>query len=270
MGRTEYDPVRKKAIRKRTILSALMIFIAVPALLMLSVMMGNGQHYMIISLAVVICCMLPFFLVFEKRKPKAREIVLVAMMSAITVASHMFFHVTVPIQIGTAMVIVAGIAMGPEAGFLVGALSRFVCNFYMGQGPWTPWQMFSWGMIGFLAGLFYKAGFLGKVGTTAADEYGRRRKPIRLCVFGFFAGFFFGWFMNLYHIIGYVSPITWQAVLATYASSFFVDVSHGVCTSMILWLVGDLWVRKLLRIKKKFGLDGEYHHYVMPPIETER
>ena len=155
MGRTEYDPVRKKAVQKRTLTSALMIFIGIPALIALSTILDNGKFFMLFSLGVVVCCMAPFFMVFEKRKPKAREIVLIAMMSAITVAAHMFFHVTVPIQIGTALVIVAGISMGPEAGFLVGALSRFVCNFYMGQGPWTPWQMFCWGLLGFLAGLAF-------------------------------------------------------------------------------------------------------------------
>ncbi len=155
MGRTEYDPIRKKAVRKRTITSAIMIFIGIPALIALSTILDNGKFFMLCSLGVVVCCMAPFFMVFEKRKPKAREIVMIAMMSAITVATHMFFHVTVPIQIGTALVIVAGIAMGPEAGFLVGALSRFVCNFYMGQGPWTPWQMFCWGLLGFLAGLAF-------------------------------------------------------------------------------------------------------------------
>ncbi len=155
MGRTEYDPVRKKAVQKRTLVSALLIFIAIPVLVVLSTLLDGGKFYMIFSLVLIVCCMAPFFMVFEKRKPKAREIVLIAMMSAITVAAHMFLHVTVPIQIGTALVIVAGIAMGPEAGFLVGALSRFVCNFYMGQGPWTPWQMFCWGLLGFLAGLAF-------------------------------------------------------------------------------------------------------------------
>lgn len=155
MGRTEYDPIRKKAVKKRTITSAAMIFGGIPLLIALSTILDNGKFFMLFSLGVVVCCMAPFFMVFEKRKPKAREIVLIAMMSAVTVVAHMFFHITVPIQIGTALVIVAGISMGPEAGFLVGALSRFVCNFYMGQGPWTPWQMFCWGLLGFLAGLAF-------------------------------------------------------------------------------------------------------------------
>ena len=166
MGRTEYDPIRKKAVQKRTFTSALMIFIGIPALIALSTILDNGKFFMVFSLGVVVCCMAPFFMVFEKRKPKAREIVLIAMMSAITVAAHMFFHITVPIQIGTALVIVVGISMGPEAGFLVGALSRFVCNFYMGQGPWTPWQMFCWGLLGFLAGLAFNKVDLSK----AVDE----------------------------------------------------------------------------------------------------
>lgn len=113
------------------------------------------EQYMLVSLLLLVFTMAPFFMVFEKRKPKAREIVLIAMMSAITVCTHMFFHITVPIQIGTAMIIISGISLGPEAGFLIGAISRFVANFYMGQGTWTPWQMFCWGILGFLAGLAF-------------------------------------------------------------------------------------------------------------------
>ena len=185
MGRTEYDPIRKKAVRKRTIASALMIFIGVPFIIFISTVLDNGKLFMLSSLAVVACCMAPFFMVFEKRKPKAREIVLVAMMSAITVACHMFFHVTVPIQIGTAMVIIAGISMGPEAGFLVGALSRFVCNFYMGQGPWTPWQMFCWGLLGFLAGLaFNKVDMVNAMDKVKSREFKVVMGPV-LCIVAF-------------------------------------------------------------------------------------
>ena len=147
---TQFEAAQKK--RRR--LSAVLICIAMPATIGLGMLLDQGK-YMVISLLILLYTMLPFFMVFEKRKPKAREIVLIAMMSALTVYAHIFFHVTVPIQIGTAMVIISGISLGPEAGFLIGAISRFVCNFYMGQGPWTPWQMFCWGLLGFLAGLAF-------------------------------------------------------------------------------------------------------------------
>jgi len=143
------------ACRRRTVVSSLIIFILIPATIIFGVVVMDQSAYMAISLLVVIYTLIPFFMVFERRRPKAREIVLIAMMAALTTVLHIFFHVTIPVQAGTAMVIVSGIALGPEAGFLVGALARLVCNFYVGQGPWTPWQMFCWGLLGFLAGLAF-------------------------------------------------------------------------------------------------------------------
>ncbi len=145
----------RAAAAKRTAVSALLIFCAIPIGILALTRLAGSDAYIAGSLLIIICTMIPFFMVFEKRKPKAREIVLIAMMSALTVVIHMFFHLTLPLQAGTAMVIISGISLGSEAGFLVGALARFVCNFYMGQGPWTPWQMFCWGILGFLAGMAF-------------------------------------------------------------------------------------------------------------------
>ena len=150
------------ATKKRMSISALLIFIIVPILIALGVMVGQ-KGYLVISILILFTIMTPFFMIFEKRKPKAREIVLIAMMSAIVVTAHLVFHLVLPVHIGTALVIISGIALGPEAGFLIGALSRFICNFYMGQGPWTPWQMFCWGLLGFLAGLAFNRGNLEKL-----------------------------------------------------------------------------------------------------------
>lgn len=154
MGRRSYEGKAVDAHRKRTLTALLMIILA-GITLVLSTLFTDGTRYMIISLLVIAYTMVPFFIVYENRRPKAREIVLIAMMCALTCVAHLFFHVTVPVQIGTALVIIAGASMGPEAGFLVGTISRFICNFYMGQGPWTPWQMMCWGLLGFLAGLAF-------------------------------------------------------------------------------------------------------------------
>lgn len=151
---TQYEA----AARKRLRVSAALIVFVMPLTVLLSYRLLGEKMYMTVSVILLILTMAPFFMVFEKRKPKAREIVLIGMMSAITVAAHTVFHILLPIQIGTALVIVSGISLGPEAGFLVGALSRLLCNFYMGQGPWTPWQMFCWGVLGFLAGLMFNKG----------------------------------------------------------------------------------------------------------------
>ncbi|MDO4353094.1 MAG: ECF transporter S component, partial [Clostridia bacterium] len=148
---TQYEA----ACRKRTRVSSLIIFILIPATIAAGCIFLDNERYMVVSLALLVYTMVPFFMVFEKRKPKAREIVLIAMMAAITVCAQLFFHMVLPLQIGTALIIISGIALGPEAGFLIGAIARFICNFYMGQGPWTPWQMFCWGLLGFLAGLAF-------------------------------------------------------------------------------------------------------------------
>ena len=151
LDQTQYEA----AHRKRTLVASLMIFVLIPATMIFGVVVLDQNMYMVISILLVIYTLVPFFMVFEARRPKAREIVLIAMMAALTTVLQIFFHVTVPIQAGTALVIISGIALGPEAGFLVGALARLVCNFYIGQGPWTPWQMFCWGLLGFLAGLAF-------------------------------------------------------------------------------------------------------------------
>lgn len=121
----------------------------------LGVILFHDRNYILISLMILVLTMAPFFLVFERRKPKAREIVLIAVMCALTVCAQMICGLTLPIRAGTAIIIVCGIALGPEAGFLIGSLARFVLNFSAGQGPWTPWQMFCWGLLGFLAGLAF-------------------------------------------------------------------------------------------------------------------
>ena len=143
------------ARKKRLAVSTVIILVLIPAILVATVFTVSNGWYLPLSILVLVLVMAPFFMVFEKRRPKAREIVLLATMSALTVVIHMFFHIILPVQIGTAMVIIAGVSLGPEAGFLIGALSRFVVNFFIGQGMWTPWQMFCWGLLGFLAGFAF-------------------------------------------------------------------------------------------------------------------
>lgn len=143
------------AMKRRTRVAAILIFVCIPLTLALAALLFGNSRYLLLGLIILIYTMIPFFMVFEKRKPRAREIVLIAAMAALTVCISMVFHMTIPVKAGSAMVIIAGISMGPEAGFLVGALSRFVLNFYEGHGAWSPWQMFCWGLLGFLAGLCF-------------------------------------------------------------------------------------------------------------------
>lgn len=154
-----------RARKKRTLVTALMIAVVVPIVMGLVIWIDQtadkaknlNSLYMAFSLVILFATIVPFFMVFEKRKPKAREVVMVAMMAALTVVGSFAAQIVGlgVFQPGTALVLIAGISLGPEAGFLVGATARFFINFFAGQGPWTPWQMVCWGILGFLAGLIF-------------------------------------------------------------------------------------------------------------------
>jgi len=94
-------------------------------------------------------------MVFEYRKPRARDLVLTSSMTGFTVAANVICAHSIPIHADTALVVISGISLGPEAGFLVGALGRLICNVFDGQGPWTPWQMVCWGLLGYVSGLAF-------------------------------------------------------------------------------------------------------------------
>ena len=100
--------------------------------------------------------MLPFLLVFEGRRPKARELVTIAVLCAIGIAGRGLFFMLPQFKPVLALTIIAGVAFGGEVGFLVGAMTMLTSNMIFGQGPWTPWQMFAMGIIGFLAGVLFK------------------------------------------------------------------------------------------------------------------
>ena len=223
---TSFDELKKKneshymaAARKRLALTAVLIFLVIPALIALTVFLGSKRLYMPLSLLILVMIMAPFFMIFERRKPRAREVVLIAMMSALTVASHTFFHIAVPVQIGTAMVIISGISLGPEAGFLIGAMSRFVCNFYMGQGAWTPWQMFCWGLLGFLAGLAFNREISKQ---NSISNFKKMMAPVLCVIFSELVAYisflvwpgndktFFGWRVYLFGIIGLLLAVIFQ------------------------------------------------------------
>ena len=223
---TSFDELKKKneshymaAARKRLELTAVLIFLVIPALIALTVFLGSKRLYMPLSLLILVMIMAPFFMIFERRKPRAREVVLIAMMSALTVASHTFFHIAFPVQIGTAMVIISGISLGPEAGFLIGAMSRFVCNFYMGQGAWTPWQMFCWGLLGFLAGLAFNRELSEDGGIS---NFKKIITPLLCVIFSELVAYisfllwqgsdqtFFGWRVYLFGIIGLIFAVAFQ------------------------------------------------------------
>ena len=233
---------KKGKVNRRTWFALALMLLVVPLLLYLSVRFFHGRKYLICSLIVIVAAMLPFFMMFEGRKPKAREIMVISVLAAIGVAGRAAFFMVPSFKPVAAIVILTGVSFGGEAGFLVGCLIMMLSNMFMGQGPWTPWQMFSFGIIGFLAGILYQKGIL-------------KARKRDLCIYGFLSVvLIYGGIMNPASILmsyGYITP---ASLVAVYISGIPVDLVHALSTVIFLWFLSRPLLEKLERIKKKYGL----------------
>ena len=236
-------PAAQRKLSKRTIIAAVLILLCIPLTIFAGVVYLGNQHYNITALLVLLECMLPFFLIFESRKPKARELVVIAVLCAIGVAGRSAFFMLPQFKPVLALVIIAGVAFGGETGFLVGAVTMLASNVLFSQGPWTPWQMFSMGIIGFLAGICFRKGLL-------------RRSRGSLAIFGAFAAVvIYGGIMNPASAIMYSSQnLNWEVILAYYVSGLPMDLVHAAATVIFLLIAAEPMLEKLDRIKTKYGL----------------
>ena len=195
--------------------------------------------------------MLPFFLIFEGRRPQARELVLIAVLVALNVAGRAAFFMLPEFKPVVAMTILAGVAFGGETGFLVGAMTMLVSNMLFSQGPWTPWQMFAMGIIGWLAGILYRKGVL-------------RRSKLSLCIFGVIAStVVFGGIMNPASALMWSNTINWKIIMSYYITGIPVDLVRAVATFVFLWLGAEPMLEKLDRIKVKYGLVDVYKRQML-------
>ena len=226
---------------KRSWLSAAFLMIVIPALLYLSFRLGN-RYYYLASLGVVIASMVPFFLSFERRKPQAREMSVLATMCALAIASRAAFVWAPGFKPTCAIIMITGIAFGPEAGFLCGAISAFASNFYFGQGPWTPWQMFAYGIGGFLAGLFCRLGILPK-------------KRLPLSIFGAAVVMLIvGPLLDTSTIFMTFAGANTGSILGIYLAGVPMNAIFAAATFLTLFFFSKPLLEKLERVQIKYGM----------------
>lgn len=203
----------------------------------------KGQRgYYIASLVMMTFTLAVFFSAFEKRKPQTREIVVMTVMVTLAVAGRLAFFMLPQFKPVVAIVILSGVCLGSEMGFVVGAMTGFVSNFFFGQGPWTQWQMIAFGSIGFVTGILEECHVL-------------RKNRLSLCIFGALATFFiYGGIMNPCAVIMFTENPTKEAFIAAYISGFWFDLIHSLATVIFLWFLTNPILQKLERVKKKYGI----------------
>ena len=215
------------------------------ALLLLPVSMAAcalariDQTAAVSMMASVISLML-FFLSYEWRRPSLRETMPVVVLAALAAAGRILFAPIPDVKPVSAICIVAGSVFGRQSGFMVGALAALVSNFFFGQGAWTPWQMYAWGLVGWLSGVLSGAGAF--------------KRPWPIYVFGFASGLLYGLILNLWSLLGFYHPQTIEEALVIWAAALPLDFVHSAATVGFLALLWAPWHRKLERLKTVYGL----------------
>ena len=230
-----------RRLTRRTWATLAILLLAIPALMAVFVCVWDERKYYLTSLLLVGLMFVPFVLRFEGRRPQARELVLLATMTALAVAGRAAFYWLPQCKPVCAIVILTAVAFTPEAGFVTGAAAGLISNFFFGQGPWTPWQMLGMGLCGFLAGLVFHRG-------------GLPRKREALCAYGAVSAFLvYGILLNAYSALLATGALTWQSLAVYCASGFAMDAVQAGSTAVFLWFFTEPMLDKLERVKIKYG-----------------
>lgn len=226
---------------KNKILSLIVYLILVPIVLLLGILVFKDRKYNIISMLIAFISCIPFFITFEKKKMGIKEVVCIAVMCALSILGRIVFMSTPGFKPVTAFVIISGIAFGSNAGFITGASSALVSNIYFGQGPWTPFQMFVWGFIGFISGIIFR----------------KNKNPniIILSIVGVLGGVLFSLMMDIWSTISFDGYFSIDRYFFYVLSSFSFMAIYAVSNVVFLLVLTKPILKKVNRIIDKYDLN---------------
>lgn len=229
----------EKMRKQKSLITVCLLILAVPTVVILGTVIFKEKYYAWISLCVAVLSFIPLFYSFERKENSSKELTVLAVMIAVSAAGRFIFAWLPGFKPITAITVIVAIWLGKEAGFVVGSLSAIVSNFYFGQGPWTPFQMFAWGLLGFLAGLVAKPLIKSKV---------------LLCVFGALAGVLYSLTMDIWTILWADGSFNVSRYIAAVISALPVTAEYAVSNIIFLLILAKPIGDKLERIKRKYGL----------------
>jgi len=234
-------------------------------------------NWALMATVLAVLVILAFFFSFESIAQSSKEIALISMLATMSAVLRIPFGAIPGFQPCTFLIICSGYVFGPVSGFMVGAMTPLISNFFLGQGPWTLYQMLAWGLIG------CGAGYLGRFMRRSTPEYViavsqspepfasrhserseeshfvqdsfREAIPLTrkwLVSFGVISAFIFGLIMNIYFWLYFAGPLTLSTLLFAELSSFWFDVSHAVGNALFLGLFGTRTIAIMERYKKRF------------------
>lgn len=225
--------IKNEKVRNR--LRILLSFIVIPLTVAAGASAMMAKQYLLVSLLITIWTLLLFLTGFEKKKTGSRRMVIASVMTALCVAGR-FIPFFKPI---TALTIITAVYLGGETGFMVGAMAALLSNFSFGQGPWTPFQMLAWGMIGLAAGYLAKQ---------------LKNSRLLMLLFGVLSGVCYSLVMDVWTVLWYDGSFQ----TALYRSAVIASLPHmalyGVSNFIFLFFCAKPFGEKLERVKIKYGV----------------
>ncbi len=192
-----------------------------------------------LSLFLVLATCIPFFVSFEKKKANAKSLVLLSVMTALSVCGRLVFFAVPHFKPVTAMTMISGAYLGPHFGFMCGAMTALISNFYFGQGIYTPYQMLAWGLIGLFAGI------MGKL---------IQKSLIFAVIFAIVSGLFFSLVMDIWTAVGLSEGFSLSRYLSTVITAIPVTVTYMVSNGVFILLLLRPIGNKLYRVKTKYEI----------------
>lgn len=198
-------------------------------------------NYTIVSFVGVLLILAVFFIAFERRKPKAREIIPIAVMCAVASVGRVVFNFIPQVQPVTVIVIIMGACFGKQAGFMTGALSALVSNMILGQGFWTPFQMLAWGVVGLIGGVL--------------ADVKLSKNMVVMCIYAFVSALIYGLITDFWTIAFMAGEnLTWGIVLSVYSAGLVFNLIHGIGNVVFMIVLYKILMEKFDRIGEKYGL----------------
>lgn len=219
----------------RRIIKITVPFVFIPLALAAGIYVFEEKRFALISLSIAVLAFLLFIAGFEKRKTGTRRLVLVSVMVALSVAGR-FIPFFKPV---TALTIITGMYAGAEAGFLTGALSAVISGFYFGQGPWMPFQMLAWGLLGLFAG-FLSAPL--------------KKSRALLLFYAVFCGIAFSLIMDIWTVLWYSGKLNAKLYLAAIASAAPYTILYAGSNFIFILALAKPFGEKLERVKLKYDI----------------
>ncbi len=235
---TDFKNKISNVFRKKPFKLILLILL-IPLIIVLGVVIFYDRAYAWISFCVAVVACIPLLLSFEKNQNKTTKMVTLAVMIALSVAGRLVFSFVPFFKPVTAMVVISGIYMGYESGFICGAFTALISNFMFGQGPWTPFQMFAWGIIGLVAGLLSK--YL-------------ENNLVLLLIYGAVAGVLFSFMMDIWTTLWFDGTFNYLRFLGNIITAAPVTAVYAFSNVIFLFVLSKPFGKKLERLRNKYGI----------------